>query len=408
MTLAVAAKPSAPQGTSATIAIDEDQAYPLTQNDFGFSDPNDTPPNSFDSVKISSLPGVGTLTLAGNPVFAGNFISVADLNAGLLVYTPPANVNGASVAGASFQFQVRDNGGVANGGTDLDPTPRTLNFSLRKLNDAPAGADKTVQILEDATYPFTTIDFGFSDPADASVGQGDNLKSVIITSTPTKGSLLLNGTTTVTTGRELTLAEIAQLTYKPAADGSGNNYASFTFQVKDTGGTPGIDTDQSPNTFTINVTPVSDPPTGQTTTVTGTESVTYTFTSADFNFSDANDNPANSFINVNIATVTLQGGTLTNNGSPVGANSVVSVSSINLGQLRYTPAAGANGTKTNIFTFKVQDDGGTALTGQDTDQTAKTMSISLASANSAPAGADFTAVHSGRCGVHILTGRFHG
>ena len=46
----------------------------------------------------------------------------------------------------------------------------------------------------------------------------------------------------------------------PDANENGSPYASFTFQVQDPGGTAngGVDLDQSPNTFTFNVTAVND------------------------------------------------------------------------------------------------------------------------------------------------------
>ena len=47
-------------------------------------------------------------------------MSVADISAGKLKFTPAANANGAGYA--SFTFQVQDDGGTANGG--VDPTPR--------------------------------------------------------------------------------------------------------------------------------------------------------------------------------------------------------------------------------------------------------------------------------------------
>ena len=47
---------------------------------------------------------------------------MADINGGKLMFTPAANANGAGYA--SFTFQVQDDGGTANGGVDLDPTPR--------------------------------------------------------------------------------------------------------------------------------------------------------------------------------------------------------------------------------------------------------------------------------------------
>src|SRR5262249_12086678 len=47
-----------------------------------------------------------------------------------------------------------------------------------------------------------------------------------------------------------------------AANANGTGYASFTFQVQDNGGTAngGVDLDQSPNSFTFNVTAINDAP----------------------------------------------------------------------------------------------------------------------------------------------------
>ena len=47
------------------------------------------------------------------------------------------------------------------------------------------------------------------------------------------------------------------------------------------------------------------------------------------------------------------------------------------GLLAFTPAANANGTGYASFTFQVQDDGGVANSGTDTDLTAKTMTINV-------------------------------
>ena len=102
----VTAVPDAPVGTSSTISVAEDGARVLTTADFGFSDPNDTPANSLTGVVIASLPGAGTLTNNGAAVTAGNLVSIADINAGRLVYTPVANANGSGYA--SFTFQVQD------------------------------------------------------------------------------------------------------------------------------------------------------------------------------------------------------------------------------------------------------------------------------------------------------------
>ena len=52
------------------------------------------------------------------------------------------------------------------------------------------------------------------------------------------------------------------LTYAPAADANGADYATFTFKVPDDGGTAngGVDLDPSANTLTIDVTSVNDAP----------------------------------------------------------------------------------------------------------------------------------------------------
>ncbi len=62
----------------------------------------------------------------------------------------------------------------------------------------------------------------------------------------------------------ITLASInqGQLRYAPLANENGNNYASFTFQVQDSGllTNGGVNLDPTPNTFTFNITPVNDAP----------------------------------------------------------------------------------------------------------------------------------------------------
>ncbi len=133
------------------------------------------PANALLAVKITTLPGAGTLTLNGVAVTAGQFVSARRHHAGKLVFTPAANANGAGYA--SFTFQVQDDGGTANGGVDLDPTPRTMTVNVTSVNDAPAGTDKTVTTLEDTAYTFTAADFGFTDPRHDSAGQHPDWRS---------------------------------------------------------------------------------------------------------------------------------------------------------------------------------------------------------------------------------------
>src|SRR5262249_13743591 len=159
-------------------------------------------------------------------------ISAANIASGLLTYTPPANANGTAYA--SFTFQVQDDGGTANGGVDLDPTPNTITINVTSVNDAPAGTDKTITILEDAPYAVASADFGFTDRNDS---PANNLLNVKITTLPTAGALTLSGSA-VSAGQVVSKANIDSglLVFTPAANANGSPYATFTFQVQDDGG----------------------------------------------------------------------------------------------------------------------------------------------------------------------------
>ena len=66
----------------------EDTAYTFAAAEFGFTDPNDIPPNNLKAVEITTLPAAGTLTDNGVAVTAGQFVPVADITGGKLVFTP--------------------------------------------------------------------------------------------------------------------------------------------------------------------------------------------------------------------------------------------------------------------------------------------------------------------------------
>ncbi len=120
------------------------------------------------------------------------------------------------------------------------------------------------------------------------------------------------------------------LVYTPAANASGTSLASISFQVQDSGGTAhgGVDLDQTANTITFNVTPVyvavNSAPSGADQTITITENEPYTFSVADFGFTDPNDSPANDFQAVTITAVPVDG-TLTLNGTPVQAGDSIAL-----------------------------------------------------------------------------------
>jgi len=131
VTVNVSSVSDAPEGSDSTIALNEDSSHTLTLADFGFSDPGDAPPDTFTGVKVATLPANGALTLNGGAITANQVITVADVSAGNLVFTPDANDNG--VGYASITFQVQDSGT----GQNEDLSPNTLTFDVNSVNDGP-------------------------------------------------------------------------------------------------------------------------------------------------------------------------------------------------------------------------------------------------------------------------------
>jgi hypothetical protein len=166
LTFVLEAVNDAPSGADATRTAVEDVPYPLAAADFGFSDGLDDPVNALRAVKVVTLPAVGSLKLNGVSVSAGQYVAVADINLGRFTFTTAENGNGASYA--SFTFQVQDDGGTANLGIDLDPTPNTITFNVAAANDPPV-----VGALTDTPDPVTVGESitltatGVADPFDA-------------------------------------------------------------------------------------------------------------------------------------------------------------------------------------------------------------------------------------------------
>lgn len=130
-------------------------------------------------------------------------------------------------------------------------------------NAEPAGADNEATVVEDGAHIFTAAQFGFSD------GDGDAFDGVVFTTLPGNGVIVVvdgDGAVvqTLTAGQSVTAAQIAAglVQYRPDANENGEDSDTFTFQVVDNGGTlgGGVDRDQSPNTFTFDVTAVNDAP----------------------------------------------------------------------------------------------------------------------------------------------------
>lgn len=194
-----------------------------------------------------SLISTVTATSSNTTLVPNNVANLSFTGSGgsrTLQITPVASLSGATTITVTVT--------ATNGQTATD----TFDLTVTGVNDPPSGADNTVITAEDNVYVFTAADFGFSDPNDA---PPHTLMAVKISTLPALGTLT-NNAVPINAGDFVAVASIngGLLRFSPAADGFGTPYTTFTFQVQDSGG--GTDLDPSPNTMTVNVTAVNDPP----------------------------------------------------------------------------------------------------------------------------------------------------
>ena len=236
-------------------------------------------------------------------------------------------------------------------------------------NDAPSGSDREVTTTEDVARALTIADFGFTDP-----DIGDSLSQIRIESLPGAGTLTLLGVP-VSALDIVTAAQIVagNLVFTPAADQSGEPYASFDFSVADASNA----FDATPNTVFVNVTPVNDTPVGTSTVVTINEDTSHTFAAIDFGFTDADS--GDELRGVRIDTLPANGSLKLANVAVL-AGAVITAPQIAGGLLVFTPNANANGAGYGNFTFSVQD------LSQTFDVAANTLTLNVTAINDTPTG----------------------
>ncbi|WP_157063151.1 tandem-95 repeat protein [Legionella worsleiensis] len=186
----------------------------------------------------------------GNAITVGGTVNVADgtvlLNAnGTVTFTPANNFNGST----SFTYTVTSGGATETA---------TVNVTVNPVSDAPQGSDYTLSATEDTPIVLSTAHFSMTDVND---NPANSLLRVRIATLPTSGTLTLNGVA-VTAGQNIDATDInaGLLVFTPVKDAHGAS--TFTFQVSDDGGTAngGVNLDQTPNLFTIDVGAVADTP----------------------------------------------------------------------------------------------------------------------------------------------------
>ncbi|MEC4720530.1 Ig-like domain-containing protein [Noviherbaspirillum sp. CPCC 100848] len=248
----------APAGTDKSLSIKLGTAYTFSAADFGFSDANDTPANTFSAVQIKTLPVAGTLTLNSIAVTAGQEIAVADISR--LKFTS------SSAGSASFTFQVRDNGGTSNGGIDLDQSPNTISFTINAVNQNPVAGAGTATAVEAGGVANATagsdaagnLITSFASDPDA----GDTLTLASVSSAAESKVIAGSGSTSIQgIYGTLTIAANGGYTYQVSntaavAQALLNNSGTdvFRYTVKDAAGLT------STNTFTVTVSGRNDAP----------------------------------------------------------------------------------------------------------------------------------------------------
>jgi hypothetical protein len=118
----------APQGADATFNVAHNTAYALHLSDFGFTDPSDTPADTFYKVTFTALPAHGQLK-NGSSVLSlpfNNVLFTVSITSSGLTYVPTTGYSGTDTC----QFTVQDDGGTLNGGADTDTTARTMTFNV--------------------------------------------------------------------------------------------------------------------------------------------------------------------------------------------------------------------------------------------------------------------------------------
>ncbi|KEQ17775.1 tandem-95 repeat protein [Endozoicomonas numazuensis] len=114
-----------PDSADATLNVAEDAVITLLAADFSFSDEDSG--DVLSTVLIKTLPGAGVLTLNGVAVTEEQSVSKADINAGLLTFTPVADASGDNYA--SFTFAVSDG--------QLESSIQTVTVDVTPVADAP-------------------------------------------------------------------------------------------------------------------------------------------------------------------------------------------------------------------------------------------------------------------------------
>ncbi|MEO8401515.1 MAG: DUF4347 domain-containing protein, partial [Gammaproteobacteria bacterium] len=432
-TLGITTVNDAPVGTSQSFSMPRSSVHVFTEADFGFTDPLDNSANHLLAVQITTLPASGTLTNNGVTVTLNSFVSVADINAGKLIYTAPS-----SNATRTILFKVQDDGGTANSGVNLDATANTLTFVVSGNNTAPTLTALTPTLTSITENDINNLGQAVSSflgtVTDPNAGA---LKGIAITSlgTATNGTWQYSidaGQTwtafpTISASTSLLLGSTDSIRFVP--NGIGGGGGTFTYRAWDqTSGRPGITASTSTTggttafssnstTATIVSSAVNDAPTAtmSATSYNATEQVNLTLSGTGMSIADidAGTSTINATLSVGEGALTVAAGStgvvVTGSGtsSVLLSGSLTQINNLlaglNSGSIIYNDSKNAPAASTNVM-LSVNDLGNTGTGGALNASVAKV--INIAAINDAPtftgtAGAAYT---ENSAAVSLVTG----
>ena len=292
------------------------------------------------TVKVTALPTDGTVLLSDGttPVTVGETLTVAQLTG--LKFVPTANVSSNTSIVSELTYSVSDPASNSSNGTAM-------------LEVGPEAPPTTPTQLLTVAQNGGATPIGIAAPTDANFAA--TALSVSVTGVPTDGTVVLsNGTTPVTVGQSLTVAQLTGLEFVPTAGASAQS-SSFAYSVSDpTGATASgsATLDIGPNN-----TPLVTTPTSLTVAEnSGTTSIGIV-TPSDANY------PGSS-LSVTVTGLPTDGTVLLPNGAtPVTMGESLTVAQLT--GLMFKPTQDSTG-QTSTFTYSVSDPAGHSANGSVT------------------------------------------
>ncbi len=248
--ISVTAVNDSPTSTNDSVTFNENTTHLLTAGDFGSY--SDADSDSFAQVQITTLESAGDLEYSSDgsnwtDVTQDQEITVADIDAGKLRFTPGADADGSPYA--TVGFKVSD-------GTDYSSSAYTLSLNV---NDSPILSAVTLELTDTAAYDSFSIQEGSFSATD---GDGSSFTySLVDSSTVPTGPVNSQAYDYVQHGTYGDLYIQTDGDYAFVSDATAINALtadtseSFNIRVTDAQG----GTDDS--TYTVNLTAVNDTPT---------------------------------------------------------------------------------------------------------------------------------------------------